>query len=117
MDDIKSKFLTQRVVRLWHKLPREALDAPSLELFKPKPKPWAAQSKGGDSPAHSSGLELHIFKVPSSSCSSVILWTAISLQDSFVMDDLPKSPRCSQEYIEKKEIVKYSLTSTACIQQ
>ena len=45
LDDIKRKFLTQRVVRHWHRLPREALDAPSLEPFKPKP--WAAQSRVG----------------------------------------------------------------------
>ena len=27
-------FFTQRVVRHWHRLPREAMDAPSLEMFK-----------------------------------------------------------------------------------
>ncbi|KFQ91447.1 hypothetical protein Y956_15125, partial [Nipponia nippon] len=32
--DIRKKFFTMRVVRYWNKLPREAMDAPSLEVFK-----------------------------------------------------------------------------------
>ncbi|KFZ60836.1 hypothetical protein N321_10585, partial [Antrostomus carolinensis] len=32
--DIRKKFFTQRVVRHWHRLPQEAVDAPSLEAFK-----------------------------------------------------------------------------------
>ena len=32
--DTRRKFFTQRVVMYWHRLPREAVDAPSLEVFK-----------------------------------------------------------------------------------
>ncbi|KFQ91354.1 hypothetical protein Y956_08388, partial [Nipponia nippon] len=32
--DIRKKFITMRVVRHWNRLSREAVDAPSLEVFK-----------------------------------------------------------------------------------
>ncbi|KFW02731.1 hypothetical protein N326_00828, partial [Eurypyga helias] len=32
--DIRKKLFLERVVRHWHRLPREAVDAPSLEAFK-----------------------------------------------------------------------------------
>ncbi|KFP90805.1 hypothetical protein N311_12892, partial [Apaloderma vittatum] len=32
--DIRRKFLTMRVVKHWNRLPKEAVDAPSLEVFK-----------------------------------------------------------------------------------
>ena len=32
--DIRKKFLPVRVVRHWHRLPREAVAAPSLQGFK-----------------------------------------------------------------------------------
>ncbi|KFQ27286.1 hypothetical protein N332_13324, partial [Mesitornis unicolor] len=32
--DIRKKFFTVRALRHWHRLPREAVDASSLEVFK-----------------------------------------------------------------------------------
>jgi len=32
--DIRKKFFVVMVVRHWHRLPREAVDAPSLAVFK-----------------------------------------------------------------------------------
>jgi len=32
--DVRKKFFTMRVVKYWHRLPREAVDVPSLEVFK-----------------------------------------------------------------------------------
>ncbi|KFO56352.1 hypothetical protein N302_08982, partial [Corvus brachyrhynchos] len=32
--DIRKKFFTVKVVRQWNRLPREAVDAPFLQVFK-----------------------------------------------------------------------------------
>ncbi|KFR03233.1 hypothetical protein N306_07300, partial [Opisthocomus hoazin] len=32
--DIRKKFFTMSMVKHWNRLPREAVDAPSLEVFK-----------------------------------------------------------------------------------
>ena len=32
--DIRKKFFTQRVLKHWNRLPKEVVDAPSLEAFK-----------------------------------------------------------------------------------
>ena len=53
--DIRRKFFTQRVVTHWNRLPKEVVDAPSLETFKTR-RDVTLGSLVGD-PAHNRGFE------------------------------------------------------------
>ena len=56
--DIRRKFSTQRVVMHWNRLPKEAVDAPSLEAFKAKLGCGSGQpGLVVGYPEHSSGIE------------------------------------------------------------
>jgi len=58
--DIRKKFFPTRVVRHWHRLPREAVAAPSLEVFKARFKVgWSSEQPGlvEGVPAHGRELE------------------------------------------------------------
>lgn len=49
--DIRMKFFTVRIVRHYNRLPREFVDAQSLEVFKARSdRVWATHSSGGSLP-------------------------------------------------------------------
>jgi len=57
--DIRRKFFTQRVVSHWNRLPKEAVDAPSLEAFKARLMwLWAAWAGGWRPCIIAGGLKL-----------------------------------------------------------
>ena len=61
--DVRGEFVTMRVVRCWHRLPREVVDGPSLEGSRPgwmgSWAAWAVLNVEVGGPACSGGLELH----------------------------------------------------------
>ena len=54
--DIRKKFFTVRMVRHWHRLPREAVAAPSLEVFKARLDGALTILVVEDVPAHGGGV-------------------------------------------------------------
>jgi len=54
--DIRKKFFPMRVVKHWHRLPREAVAAPSLAVFKGQAG-WSSEQPGlvEDVPTHGRG--------------------------------------------------------------
>jgi len=57
--DVRKKLFAQREVRHWHRLPRDAVVAPSLEIFKATLDGVTEQPElVGGNPAYSRGLEV-----------------------------------------------------------
>ena len=70
--DTRQKFFTVRVVRHWHRLPREAVDTPSLEASKARlDGAWSNLGWWKVSLPMAGGWNKMIFKFPS------ILWQTI----------------------------------------
>ncbi|NWW55037.1 WIPF1 protein, partial [Pedionomus torquatus] len=72
--DTRKKFFTVRVVRHWHKLSRETVDAPSLEVFQARLDEVLRTWSSGRCPCPwQGGWNSMMFKVPSHSNRAVIL--------------------------------------------
>ncbi|GAB0181562.1 triadin [Grus japonensis] len=72
--DIRKKFFTVRVVRHWNRLPREVVDAPSLEVFKARLDGALGNLVQWRVSLPAAGvLELGIFEFPSNPNHSTIL--------------------------------------------
>jgi len=72
--DIRKKFCTMRAVRSWHRLPREAVAAPSLEVFKARLDGALSNlAEWKVSLLMAGGWNQMIFKVPSNPYHSMIL--------------------------------------------
>jgi len=73
--DIRKRFFTVRVVKHWHRLPREAVAAPSLAVFKAR-MDGALSTLGWwkMSLPMARGWNQMIFKVPSNPNHSMILY-------------------------------------------
>ena len=74
--DVRGRFFTMRAVRYWNRLPREVVDAPSLEVFKARLNgaAWSYIKCGGWWPClWQGGWRFMILEVPSNLGHSVIL--------------------------------------------
>ena len=54
--DIRKKFFTIRVAKHWNRLPREPVDAPSLDVFKARLDGALSTGLVEDVPAHGRGV-------------------------------------------------------------
>ena len=73
--DVRKKFFTTRVVRHRHRLPREAVAAPSLAVLRPGwMELWATWSSGRCPCSWQGGWNQMIFKVPSNPYHSMFLY-------------------------------------------
>jgi len=61
---MRKTFFTMRVVKHWHRLPRDVVDAPSLETFKVRGRGSEQPDLAEDVPAYWKGLDEMIFKGP-----------------------------------------------------